>query len=476
MICPNCKTENRENARYCDTCGYELPTVAYVAREVFGEAPHDLYGSAAETVDLAGLDQMTDSSFVPLEIAGDTIRLDEDSPSSAIPTAPLPAQNPYEIPAGQVWNDATVNLPALGGQYEVAMPSQTNRNFIAGSGGALPPQHPGYPEGPSSGASGSGSPKRKRGRIIAFSLIGLLIAIFALAALTYAGQLWGGKVVPDTLGMTENEAVATLQGAGFAPKVVKVKSDDVEGIVLASDPGCGQRAEAGSEVVIDVSIARLIPDIVGMSRDEAAALLTDEGFTNVEFTEKKSDEAQSTVLSVNPASGTRSKADTKIVVEIAEPYRVPEVTGLSLEEASAALEGEGYSMKVAYVYDEQAGEGTAVSTAPAAGEALPSGSEVTLNIAKHRSTELVALTRSFFTDSPKFTLSGQPYELREVKAVEYRGDGTCSFTIVARPYETHSWFGVQTETRYGNDETIRGTMTFADDNSVSHIDPAISRG
>lgn len=470
MICPRCHKENRAQARFCDECGFELPTIVPIAREMFGGSD-DASGSAAPTADLNGIDRFVNAGYEEEQTSA-TVRLDED----ASVTVPFYGSTPG-IPAGSVdapypYPDATVPFTSVNTAQAPTQSSMYGRNFFANQD----------PFETSSGATGSSKKAKKdssqRRRTLRNILIACLCAVALIGAavgITYGAQLWGGKVVPNVLGMTESEAVAALEGNGFKVKTVKVRSDDVEGIVLGSDPAAGSRVDEGSEIVIDVSIARLIPEVIGMTEEEALALLDSEGFTNIELTVTKSNEAESTVLSVTPASGTRSKADTLITLEVAEPFRVPDVAGMPLADAQSTLENEGYIVEVAYAYEEDIPEGNAIGTDPAAGSALDSGSTVTLRIAKHRSTELVNKTRAFFTDSPKFTVNGQPYELKEVTSVSYGGNGVCDFTIVARPYETHSWFGVQAETRYGNYETITGSITWAENDTIASIEPSIKQ-
>ena len=117
----------------------------------------------------------------------------------------------------------------------------------------------------------------------------------------------------------------------------------------------------------------------------------------------------------------------------------------------------------------------AVSTDPGAGVALASGSEVVLNVAHNRSTELIDATKAYFAGSNRFSIGGVNYELGEVKSVSYQGSDSVAYTITARPYETHTWLFGDTETRYGNYETINGTITYAADNSIRSSTPTISR-
>lgn len=443
MLCPNCHTDNRANAKFCDECGCELPTVAPLAHEMFGEGDTTRL-DGERTRNLQGIDQYIDSSNDPNAAAYEDGAAYYDDPNitQAFVT-------PGSMQKRAFFADAS--------QTGAASPSST---------GAFAAQAP-APKPPSTAS------RKVKAAIIALLCAVALVA--AAAGITYSLQLWGGKIVPDVVSMYADEATSELESEGFAVERVQVKSDEPEDIVLSTNPAPGTRVDAGSVVSVEVSVARVIPNIVGKTLEEANKLLAAEGFTNIETVEVKSNEAEGTVTNVAPVAGTRSKADAKITVEAAVPYRVPDVHGMSQEEATAALENEGYSAKVAYVYNEEVGEGVAVGCDPVAGTALASGSQVTLNLAKHRSTELVSLTRAWLKDSSKVRIAGQNYEISEVNDVSYSGGNSCSYTITARKFETHSWFGFESETRYGNYETVKGIITWNDSNEIAGSDPKIER-
>lgn len=330
---------------------------------------------------------------------------------------------------------------------------------------------------PSDEPSASRAPRRLSGKMIALIVALIVILGAAVAGGTWAMELWGGRAVPNVVGMTQVDAAAQLEQRGFSTAVVLTKSDEVEGIVLSTDPAAGARAEEGSSVTLSISVARVIPSVLGLQRADAATLFEAEGLENVEYVTVKSNQTEGSVLSVTPTPGERVQSDTAVTVEVAEPFIVPDVAGTTREQAIDALEDEGYTVKVAWYNTEDVAEGTAVSTDPEAGTKLNSGSEVTLYIARKRSTELEGLTRAFFTDSPTMTIDGMPYEISEVSSVEFAGNNTCTFSIVARPFETHTWmFGLGSETRYGNYETITGSISWNDSNDIVATDPTMKQG
>ncbi len=458
MICPRCATVNRDQARFCDGCGLELGLAKTEALQ-----PEGLDPLAPEGEDLP-----------------DTIDLDDGQATQQLgtsedPTRPLGVDDTRFFGEGFIEEAEAYNLSSASLTRPLS-PAET-QEFPAVSGMADTQQKSYSALGPQGGKKPSMPGGRIRNKKLFAILIicAILLAAAGVAVATYSLELWGGKQVPDVVGLKAQDATDRLEEAGFAVSQVLVKSDDVEGIVLSSHPGSGVRAEAGSEVVIDVSCARTIPEVVGKGTEEALALLQSEGFQNVEVVEQKSNDAAGTIIAVSPEVGTRSKASSTITLTAAIPFIVPATTGLSLEEAQAALEAEGYGYTVAYVYTEDVAEGSVLGTDPAEGAELPSGSEVTINIAKSRAAEVTAWARDWFNSAKTYTLDGVSYELSSIEDISYTGGDGCSFRVVMRPFETHSWFGSQPETRYGNEQTIKGEMSFSSDGTLATINPNLKR-
>lgn len=320
----------------------------------------------------------------------------------------------------------------------------------------------------------SARPPRAKGPIIVAACIALVVVLAAVAGGTYMAELWGGKTIPEVVGLSQPEATDALAAKGFAAQAVEVKSDDPQGTVLSSDPEQGHRAEEGSTVTLSVAVPRIVPAIVGATSDEAAQALEAEGFTAVTYTEEKSNEAAGTVLAVSPEAGTEAKSGDAITVTVAVPYTVPDVEGMSEADAKAALQAEGYEVTSEWYTTEDIEEGTAVSTDPAAGSELNSGSEVTLYVAHSRGTELVDLTREILPGA-NLTNDEGSFKVENIKSCTYRGDGEVLYTVEARQYEVVTMpFGLGQETVFAKKlTTIEGGIVWNDDNEVSYASPSI---
>ncbi|QGU28658.1 transglycosylase domain-containing protein [Microbacterium oryzae] len=90
--------------------------------------------------------------------------------------------------------------------------------------------------------------------------------------------------LPDVTGMSVEEATNVLRGKGFGVTVGDtVSGDQPKGTIQRQDPGAGQAA-GGANVTIFPSDgkASAVPDVSGMSMKAAFAAITGAGFSNVE--------------------------------------------------------------------------------------------------------------------------------------------------------------------------------------------------
>ncbi|MEV7191595.1 Stk1 family PASTA domain-containing Ser/Thr kinase [Streptomyces sp. NPDC093510] len=158
--------------------------------------------------------------------------------------------------------------------------------------------------------------------------------------------------VPDVKNLPLATAKKELKGAGLAPGMVTKKfSESIDkGSVLSTDPRAGFTRKAGSAVALVVSKGRPVevPDVTGESQADATEDLEEAGL-KVEIAPERvhSDEDKGDVVKQLPARDeTVAEGDTvKLTISKGPPMvEVPDVTGMSVDEARDELEGAGFEV------------------------------------------------------------------------------------------------------------------------------------
>ena len=112
-------------------------------------------------------------------------------------------------------------------------------------------------------------------------------------------------VVPNAVGLPEQQARDRLASAGLEVRVFEVFSDEPEGTVIAQNPGSGERVSPDDSVRLNVSKGTGlvdVPSLVGTTRAEAEAQLSDAGLDANVF-EVPNVEPAGTVVAQNPVGG-----------------------------------------------------------------------------------------------------------------------------------------------------------------------------
>lgn len=490
MICPKCQTPNRASAKFCDECGYELPSVAPVAHDMFDEEEQTCTPKSAPTADLNGIDKTNDSSFTENLITESDNVEENAEPEDNNQTV---AFNPIDVTS--IDNEEVVDEDNKSLTSEItkvidihneiesddisAQKTNVMEKTVADTGvidrvstdDEVLYASKNYTNNANK-TKKNFDPVVKRNLVIAISTI---VIIAAILGITYFAQLWGGKIIPDVVGLTRDEAITKLETAGFKTDIEEIMSDEVEGSVLSTDPGAGERINEGALIKVRVAIRRTMPDLIGQTETDAKALLEKNGFTNIEFVKAKSDEVKGSVISTSPEAGTKTTANTKLTITVAEPFTVPDVAGLTRAVAEGKLSEAGFKVKVTTKFDETVEEGTVLSSTPGANSEAKSGTEVEIVVSEKKSTKMLNWTREFFNSMTRLTIDGVDYEMVGLQGVDYTSENVVYFNFYARKYQTVTWFGNTSETRYGDTETITGTVKWNENGDIVAISPNIKK-
>ncbi|MCR6713236.1 MAG: Stk1 family PASTA domain-containing Ser/Thr kinase [Demequina sp.] len=190
-------------------------------------------------------------------------------------------------------------------------------------------------------------------------------AILAVIVLLGAASLWwynavgpgAFTTVPYVEGQTQEDATRMLEAAGFTVKVDERNDDEaIEGTAIGTDPKAQQRAQKGTEVTLIISLGPemiTVPSVVG-SQEEVARAALDEARLTAAKSETVYDDTipKGEVISASPKPGTSIRHDEPVTLTVSggpEPIVVPDLTGMTLEEAQASLAD--YAMDVTVEHD-----------------------------------------------------------------------------------------------------------------------------
>ncbi|WP_329400481.1 Stk1 family PASTA domain-containing Ser/Thr kinase [Streptomyces melanogenes] len=137
-----------------------------------------------------------------------------------------------------------------------------------------------------------------------------------------------------------------------------------------------------------------VPQLVGETQKSAETLTANVGLKlTVSKTEPCADQPKGNVCSQSPTSGKLKKGEAvSVVVSAGAPkVEVPDVTEKKKDNATQILQDKGFTVKTTTVESEQE-EGTVVSQTPDGGKQVEKGSEVTLTIAKKKTSKLPDVT------------------------------------------------------------------------------------
>lgn len=133
-----------------------------------------------------------------------------------------------------------------------------------------------------------------------------------------------GVEVPDVVGLSYAEAVATLKKEGFETVKEEQESDTVKkNNIISTVPSAGEFAERGSMVTLYVSVTAeagkiAMPNLIGLTEEDAVVVLVESGFSVGEITETTHTDASllGKVCYQSYLEGTMVSPDTEVDIKI----------------------------------------------------------------------------------------------------------------------------------------------------------------
>lgn len=139
-----------------------------------------------------------------------------------------------------------------------------------------------------------------------------------------------------------------------------------------------------------------VPDVAGLSEDDATRLLRRHNLMVGETTNRRSDRPKGTVIGSEPGARTTVDAGTKVDLFISRgsqpsptcPVTLPDLTGLPVDEATRGLGDQGLNVRVAEVDVPGAEPGRVVRQDPQPDTQVDCGRTVTLFVSREPTPSL----------------------------------------------------------------------------------------
>jgi beta-lactam-binding protein with PASTA domain/tRNA A-37 threonylcarbamoyl transferase component Bud32 len=218
----------------------------------------------------------------------------------------------------------------------------------------------------------------------------------SLVTLTVSRGLQPARV-PNVVSMNVDDARAALRKLGLSLSVDdKQMSDTIpQDTIMSQAQAPSSEVDRGTAIDVTVSLgpsSASVPDVGNKSPADALGALRGAGFAPVITYNVDPTNAGGTVTAQQPGPGYSAKRGSKVTIFIGVPGTVPDVAGMTLDDAKAALQKNGYqSGNIAYTTDCvgaaegdatlcPADEGKIVRTEPEANKDVKPGEAVTIYV------------------------------------------------------------------------------------------------
>ena len=191
-------------------------------------------------------------------------------------------------------------------------------------------------------------------------------------------------IVPNVCLLDQSKAVSVLAIYDLEAVFQEDYTDCAAGLVASQQPDAGAHAEPGAQITLTVSKGKkqvTVPELTGRPYADAVSMLTESGLSpRVEYASDPSRPAGE-VISQSMAAGTEVSKGTAVLMTVNSEQtlaEIPDVQGMTSEEAKKAIESAGFHMAV-YISDQfQAKSGTVFAQVPYGGTHAEKGASVTV--------------------------------------------------------------------------------------------------
>jgi len=243
--------------------------------------------------------------------------------------------------------------------------------------------------------------------------------------------------VPDVAGQPAADGQAAIEAAGLVAATEEASSDTVEaGLVIETNPASGTEVAAGSTVTMVVSTGPdapatvPVPDVVGQSAADAQSMLEYAGLA-VTTTEQSSEGVEAgLVIATNPSAGTEVALGTTVDMAVSTgpgDVAVPDFIGMTVDEATAAAEDAGLTIRFVEDSDDPDPDGLVIDQDPVPGVMAEAGSEVVAQLSPAIDDAWVILT---LDPNRQMAVSGINFEAGSTTTLQVVGTNLSDTALV----------------------------------------------
>ena len=238
------------------------------------------------------------------------------------------------------------------------------------------------------------------------TLLNILIALAAFAGIIFGSiaiirQTFSTVKVPDVMGLDIDEAAKILKQAGLTETHKAMPNDQVEqNLVYLQNPEAETTIRKGDAVILVISSGPVpfeMPDVVGMTADEATAQLQTKNMKITRDRVASTDVQKDRIISQTPAAGNQVTRDDPVTLTVSGgSTSVPALTDKTLEEAEQMLTTQNLTLQPGLKYlaaENEKQHGLVASTMPEAGNLVAEDTSVQLTIYRYQDAGKTAVLR-----------------------------------------------------------------------------------
>jgi eukaryotic-like serine/threonine-protein kinase len=186
-----------------------------------------------------------------------------------------------------------------------------------------------------------------------------------------------------TMEMPKIEGASTEQSKDFRASSTKKQKHTGRNIAIAVILVAIIAGGIGAFITYQMELwgGKTVPDISGMTQQEATDALEALGFS-VRTTQVKSDDTEGLVLVEDPEAKSRAEEGSEIIIHVSVSRKMPDIVGKSQSEAKTLLDSEGLTNVTYTMVSSDEAEGTVLEASIDAGKTIKSTTALEVKVAQ----------------------------------------------------------------------------------------------